>query len=102
MLKVFIFLSCKCIPLADPGGAAGACPPTGSNSFIFTYVFAEKHLRRRSAPPPQQLGTPQREILDSQLYTKDTHETEHGRIKNSHQHYVKYSLERKIDGLPGE
>ena len=26
-------------------------PPTGSNSFIFAYVFAEKHTCWRSAPP---------------------------------------------------
>ena len=33
-------------------------PPTGSNSFIFAYVFAEKHPCRRSALP-QRLGAPQ-------------------------------------------
>ena len=37
------------------GGAAGTCipppPPTGSISFLFAYVFAEKCMRRRSAPP---------------------------------------------------
>ena len=39
-------------------GAPPACTPTtGSNSFIFTYIFAEKHPRRRSAPL-QWLGTP--------------------------------------------
>ena len=26
-------------------------PPTGPNSFIFAYIFAEKHPRRRSTPP---------------------------------------------------
>ena len=31
--------------LADPGGAASARPPTGSNSFIFAYLFTEKCLR---------------------------------------------------------
>ena len=65
---------------ADPSrGTAGACPPpppqTVSNSFIFTYVFTEKHLHQKSAPPngsapPQWLGPtphPQREILDLPL-----------------------------------
>ena len=49
-----------CIPvnewikaLVDPGGAASACPPpTGSISFVFAYVFAEKCTRRRLVPPP--------------------------------------------------
>ena len=26
-------------------------PPTGSNSFIFTYIFTKKHPRQRSTPP---------------------------------------------------
>ena len=43
--------------LADPGGATGIHPPTGSNSFIFAYVFTEKHPRRRSVPP-QWLSAP--------------------------------------------
>ena len=42
--------------LADPGGAAGARHPTGSISFVFT----EKCMRPRSAPP-------QLEILDPPL-----------------------------------
>ena len=50
---------CTQHPLADPGGRA---PPTGSNSFVFAYVFAKKHPRRRLAPP-------QREILDPPLIT---------------------------------
>ena len=60
--------TCILKPLADPGGAAGTPPhpPTGSNSFIFAYVFTEKCLRRRSAPPPR----PQWEILDPPLKTK--------------------------------
>ena len=53
------------------GGSRGrrrrAPPQTGSNSFVFAYVFAEKHPRQRSAPP-QQLGAPQREILDPPLH----------------------------------
>ena len=45
--------------LADPGGALPAHappPPTGSISFVFTYVFAKKCMRRRLAPPPPQTG----------------------------------------------
>ena len=42
--------------LADPGGCHPRVPPppppTGSNSFIFAYVFAKKHPRQRLAPPP--------------------------------------------------
>ena len=34
------------------GGACWAhAPPRGPNSFIFAYIFAEKHPRRRSTPP---------------------------------------------------
>ena len=48
----------KYISLADLGGAAGARPPqTGSISFIFTYVFAEKCTRQRLVPP-QWVGAP--------------------------------------------
>ena len=39
---------------------ARAPPPTGPNSFVFTYVFNKKRLCRRLAPP-------QREILDPPL-----------------------------------
>ena len=42
------------------GGAAGAPPPPGSISFVFAYVFAEKCMCQRLAPP-------QREILDPPL-----------------------------------
>ena len=49
------------------GGAPPAPPPTGSNSFVFTYVFAEKHTCRRSAPPQQVGAPPQRKILDPPL-----------------------------------
>ena len=43
-------------------------PPTGSISFVFAYVFAEKCTCQRSAPPPP-MGRrpPQREILDPPL-----------------------------------
>ena len=37
---------------------SGAPPPTGPNSFIFTYVFTEKHLCQRLAPPPTRVGAP--------------------------------------------
>ena len=33
-------------------------PPTGPNSFIFTYVFTEKHLCRRLVSPPTRVGAP--------------------------------------------
>ena len=40
------------LALADLGGVSGARPPpTGPNSFIFAYIFAEKHLCRRSMHP---------------------------------------------------
>ena len=42
-------------------------PPTGPNSFAFTYVFTKKHLCQRLAPPPMRVGAPQREILDPPL-----------------------------------
>ena len=42
-------------------------PPTGPNSFIFTYVFTEKCLCQRFAPLQQGLAPPQREILDPPL-----------------------------------
>ena len=41
--------------------------PTGPNSFVFTYVFTEKRLCQRLAPPPTRVGAPQREILDPPL-----------------------------------
>ena len=56
----------KLYPLADPGGAAGTCPPTGSISFIFTYVFIEKCMHQRLAPPNGS-APPQWEILDPPL-----------------------------------
>ena len=33
-------------------------PPTGPNSFVFTYVFTKKHLCWRLAPPPMRVGAP--------------------------------------------
>ena len=49
---------------AHIGGSRGApparAPPTGSISFVFTYIFAEKCTHRR-------LVSPQREILDQPL-----------------------------------
>ena len=49
-----------------PGAPPACAAPTGSNSFSFAYVFAEKCPHRRLAAP-QRLGTPQREILDPPL-----------------------------------
>ena len=48
------------------GGVLPVRPPTGSISFIFTYIFAEKCMRQRLAPP-QWVGAPQWEILDPPL-----------------------------------
>ena len=45
-----------------------APPPTGPNSFVFTYVFTEKHLCQRLAPPQMRVGAPQQEILDPPLF----------------------------------
>ena len=46
---------CNRISTISIGGSRGACPvhapPTGPNSFVFTYIFAEKHPCRRSMPP---------------------------------------------------
>ena len=39
-------------------------PPTGSNSFVFAYVFAKKCPRWRSVPPQWLGAPPQWEILD--------------------------------------
>ena len=33
-------------------------PPTGPNSFVFTYHFTEKCLCRRLVPPPTRVGAP--------------------------------------------
>ena len=64
--KSYIFTNIP-LSLADPGGHRWCAPPTGSNSFVFAYVFTKKCLRRKLAPP-QWLGTPpQREILDLPL-----------------------------------
>ena len=53
------------------GGSRGRrrCTPpsTGSNSFVFPYIFAEKHMHRRLAPRSNGSAPPQREILDPQL-----------------------------------
>ena len=35
-----------------------APPPTGPNSFVFTYIFAEKCLCQRLAHPPTRVGAP--------------------------------------------
>ena len=46
-------------------------PPTGPNSFVFTYVFTKKHLCQRLVPPPMRVGAPQWKILDPPL--QDSH-----------------------------
>ena len=52
IIKCFCYRSLDAYAVADPGGATGVRPPTGSISFIFAYVFAEKCMCRRLAPPP--------------------------------------------------
>ena len=39
------------------GGIPGMHPPTGSNSFIFAYVFTKKHTCQQLVPL-QQVGAP--------------------------------------------
>ena len=39
-------------------GSRRVPPPTGPNSFVFTYVFTKKHLCQRLAPPPMRVGAP--------------------------------------------
>ena len=53
------------IPLADLGGCTS--PPMGPNSFVFAYIFTEKHPHRRSTPLTG--ARPLWEILDPPLYT---------------------------------
>ena len=48
----FIYFSLLChMHWRIQGAPPARAPPTGSISFIFTYVFTEKCTRRRSAPP---------------------------------------------------
>ena len=51
MNKTMTTLIPGALSLVDSGGAACACPPVGSNSFVFTDIFTEKCLRQRLAPP---------------------------------------------------
>ena len=55
--------------ISGSGGDATSVPPpqTGSNSFVFTYIFTKKCLRQRSVPPQWLGAPPQREILDPPL-----------------------------------
>ena len=57
------------------GGAAGMCPPTGSISFVFAYVFTKKCMRRRSAPPnglaPPPMGNPGSATEMHKFYTEN-------------------------------
>ena len=43
----------RCTALEDLGGgrAGNTPPPMGPNSFVFTYIFTEKHPHRGSTPP---------------------------------------------------
>ena len=48
------------VPVADLHTKVSGAPPppTGPNSFVFTYVFTEKRLCWRLAPPPTRVGAP--------------------------------------------
>ena len=66
-------LKCTLLIGGSKGGAAGACPPMRSNSFILVHVFAEKCPCQRSAPPNGSAPPPhQREILDPPLLLNKT------------------------------
>ena len=64
-------VSIKKIHWRIQGGATACTPPTGSISFIFTYVFAKKYTHQRLVPPQWVSAPPQWEILDPPL--KYTH-----------------------------
>ena len=53
------------LPLADPGGAAGARPPQQDQFLSFLHTFLPKSVRIGGWHPPP----PQREILDPPLTT---------------------------------
>ena len=55
---------CETVP--DPGESHRRPPPTGPSSFIFAYIFTEKHPHRRLAHH-QRVGAPQQEILNPPL-----------------------------------
>ena len=58
------------VNLMDIGGSTYKIfrrkPPTGANSFVFTYIFTKKCPRRRSAPL-KRVHAPLRKILDPPL-----------------------------------
>ena len=60
MLLFTYYYNIRPLPLADPGGGRRQCAPTptGSISFVFAYVFAEKCTCWRSAPPPPPTQNP--------------------------------------------
>ena len=60
------FTMYSCVIGESRGVPPARPPPTGSNSFIFAYVFAKKCPHRRSAPPYGSVP-PQWEILDPPL-----------------------------------
>ena len=49
--------------LVDPGGATSMPPLTGSISFVFAYIFAEKCMRQRSAPPQRSSPRPSQILI---------------------------------------
>ena len=48
------------------GGMLGTCPPVGPNSFVFAYIFVEKHPHQGSTPHngsmPPPMGNPRSAI----------------------------------------
>ena len=49
------------------GGVPAHAPPTGPNSFMFTYIFTEKCPRWRPKPPQNGSTPPLQKILDLAL-----------------------------------
>ena len=39
------------VPLVDPGVCPAHATPVGPNSFVFAYIFVEKHPCWKSTPP---------------------------------------------------
>ena len=69
--NLFLKWYCAQQSMSNIGGSRGTTsthPPTGSNSFVFAHVLAERHVCQRSAPLPNgSAPPPQREILDPPL-----------------------------------
>ena len=76
------------------GGRAGACPPTGPNSFIFAYIFTEKCPHWRPKPPKMGPRPPLQKILDLALvlFLNWCHITRRHPLKQTiHDIYIRYT-----------